>query len=98
VSGSAYLIGSLVVIAAATVAQTLPFEGAAKGVFRVPRIDSEAWTEGEKIYFDPDASPDPVFTNVAGSPTLTLVGVSLEEIAASPATATGLVRLDGAAR
>ena len=98
VSGEAYMIGSLLVVATATVAQTLPFEGIAKGVVRVRKLDDEEWTEGEKVYFDANASPDPVFTTEVGSPALPLVGVAVEDIAASPAVATGKVRLDGVAR
>lgn len=99
VAGEAYMIGSLLVIATTSVAQTLPFEGfAGPGVVRVRKLGDDVWAEGAKIYFDAAASPDPVFTADIGSPALPLVGVAVEDIAASPATTTGLVRLDGVAR
>lgn len=98
VSGEAYMIGSLCVVATHSAAQTLPFAGLVRGVVSVRKLDDEEWAEGDKIYFDADASPDPVFTTVVGSPALPLVGVAVEDIAASPATATGKVRLDGVAR
>jgi predicted RecA/RadA family phage recombinase len=98
VSGEAYMIGSLLVIATATVAQTLPFEGLAKGVVRVRKLGADAWAEGDKVYFDAAASPDSVFTTDVGSPALPLVGVAVEDIDASPAVTTGRVRLDGGAR
>ena len=94
-SGKAYLIGSLLVVATADVAEAMPFEGVVKGVFRVDRVDSEAWTEGLKIYYDESAE---LFTSDDDSANNPLVGVALENIDASPAVATGLVRLDGAAR
>ena len=98
VSGEAYLIGSKLVIATATVAQTLPFEGLCRGVVRVRKLGAEAWAEGDKLYFDANASPDPVFTTDVGSPALPLVGVAVEDIAASPAVTTGRALLDGVAR
>jgi predicted RecA/RadA family phage recombinase len=98
VSGGAYMIGSLLVIAAADAAEAALFEGVSVGVFDLPKFDDEEWAEGDKIYFDEDASPSPVFTTEVGSPALPLVGVAVEDIAASPAVATGKVRLDGAAR
>jgi predicted RecA/RadA family phage recombinase len=97
VSGEAYMIGSLLVVATADVDQTLKFEGLTRGVVSVRKLGAEAWSEGDKIYFDADASPT-VFTTEVGSPALPLVGVAVEEIAASPAVTTGLVRLDGVAR
>src|SRR3972149_1367633 len=61
-SGKAYMIGSLLVIAAADAAVDEEFEGATVGVFDVPKPDQEAWTEGAKIYFDDSLSPEPLFT------------------------------------
>lgn len=92
-TGGAYLIGSLLVIAAEDAAEGDPFVGMTEGVFRVPRVDSEEWAEGDKIYFDEGAG---LFTTEDSA--TTLVGVAVENIDASPAQATGLVRLDGVAR
>lgn len=98
VSGQAYMIGSILVVAAADALEDAEFEGLTVGVFRVPKPDDEAWSEGDPVYFDAAVSPEPLFTVTAVSPALPLVGVAVEEIDASPAQATGLVRLDGAAR
>lgn len=98
VSGHAYVIGNLLVIATADAAEAATFECARQGVFELPRVDTEDWAEGDPIYFAADLSPDPLFTNVAGSPALRLVGVAVEDIPASPAAATGKVLLDGIAR
>ena len=91
VSGTAYLIGSLVVIATRTVAQTLEFEGQVTGVVSHAKVSAQAWTEGAKIYWDDTAKN---FTTTSGGNTL--VGVAAE--AAANPTATGKVRLDGVAR
>jgi predicted RecA/RadA family phage recombinase len=91
VTGTAYLIGSLVVVATRTVAQALPFEGLITGVVTHAKVSAQAWTEGVKIYWDNSAKD---FTTTSGGNTL--VGVAAE--AAANPTATGKVRLDGVAR
>lgn len=91
VSGTAYLIGSLLVVAAADVAQTLPFSGKTTGVFTLPKATGEAWTEGAKLYWDNSAKK--LTTTSSGN---TLVGVAAA--AAGSADTTGDARLDGVAR
>lgn len=98
VSGEAYMIGSKLVIATHDAAQTLPFEGLCRGVVRVRKLEDEEWAEGDKLYFDASASPDPVFTTEIGSPALPLVGAAVEDIPASPAVSTGRALLDGVVR
>lgn len=93
VSGSAYKIGTLVVVATASVAQTLKFEGAAVGVFTLPKPNDEAWTEGVKLYFDAATGE---FTTDSATGANQLVGVAAA--AAAEEATTGLVRLDGATR
>jgi predicted RecA/RadA family phage recombinase len=91
VSGLAYKIGSLVVIATVTADQTLPFSALAIGVVEVLKVSAQAWTEGLKIYWDNSAK---LFTSTSGGNTL--VGVAAK-VAANPSS-TGWVRLDGMAR
>lgn len=91
VSGTAYLIGSLLVVATETVAQTLPFRGLVTGIVEHAKVSAQAWTEGVKIYWDNSAKN---FTTTSGGNTL--VGVAAA--AAANPSATGLVRLDGVAR
>lgn len=91
VSGTVYLIGTLLVVAQATVAQTLPFEGKVTGVFTVPKTNAQAWTEGAKVYWDNTAKE---FTTTSTSNTLAGVAAAA---AANPST-TGNVRLDGVTR
>ena len=95
VSGSAYLIGDMLVVAMGDADQDLPFEGAVKGVVILPRVDSEDWAEGDKLYWDDGAK---VVTSDDASASNPLIGIAITDIAASPAEATGPVRLDGAVR
>lgn len=52
VSGLGYQIGSLFVVAVATVAETLPFQGRRCGLFELVKNAGEVWTEGMPIYWD----------------------------------------------
>lgn len=92
VSGVAYQIGDLVVIATETVAQTVLTTFAVTGEFRVPKPGSQAWTVGAKIYFD---APNSFTTTSSGN---TLCGVAAEAVGAGAGETTGIVRLDGVAR
>lgn len=89
VSGKAYLIGAILVVAANAVAQTLPFPGAAEGVFTLDKATGTAWTEGELLYWDDTAKK--ITTVATGN---TRVGVAVA--AALSAATTGDVRLSGA--
>jgi predicted RecA/RadA family phage recombinase len=91
VSGTAYLIGSLVVVALVTAAETVKFAALARGVVEHAKVSAQAWTEGVKLYWDDTAKN---FTTTAGGNTL--VGVAAA--AAANPSATGLIRLDGVAR
>jgi len=77
VSGTAYLIGTLLVIATKTVAQTLPFEAMTCGVVDVPKVADEVWTEGLKIYWDDTAKKFTLDDNSAANK---LVGVAITPI------------------
>jgi predicted RecA/RadA family phage recombinase len=92
VSGTAYLIGGILCVAMATVAETLEFEGRVSGVFTLPKANSQAWTEGQKIYWDDSAK---VCTNVATAGQL--IGVAAAEVAVTLGLITGQVRLNGGA-
>jgi predicted RecA/RadA family phage recombinase len=79
VSGTAYQIGSLVVVAQATVAQTLPFPALVKGVVNVAKVADEVWTENLAIYFDESAGKFTEDDDTAANP---LVGVAVLPVAA----------------
>jgi predicted RecA/RadA family phage recombinase len=86
VSGLPYLIGSLLVIAAEDVAQTLPFEGEVVGVYNGTKVAIEAWDELQKVYWDDTAHK---FTETQGSsPANVLVGVAAKAVAAAITLAT----------
>ena len=67
IGGTPVKIGDLVVIPSATVAQGLRFAGNITGVYDpVPAATGQAWTEGQKLYWDDTAK---VFTSTAASNT-----------------------------
>ena len=88
VSGSVYKVGQLLVVAAATVAQTLPFEGQTEGVFTIVKVAGQAWTEGALVYWDDTAKN---FTTTASGNLLAGVATAAALTAATSAT----VRLNG---
>jgi predicted RecA/RadA family phage recombinase len=91
VSGVAYLIGTIVVVATVTAAQGESFVGKATGVFLLDKTTSEAWAEGAKVYLN--NSTHKLTTTSGGN---TLVGVAYH--AALAAATTGYARLDGVTR
>ena len=93
VSGTAYKIDSLVVIATVTAAAGESFVGQVTGVVEGPKESGagDAWTQLVKIYWDDIAKK---FTKT--STANTLVGVATK--AAGDNDTTGHVRLDGVAR
>lgn len=93
VSGVAYLIGSLVVVATTSADSGDPFVGLVTGVVSYAKPGSQAWTEGLKIYWDNSAKK---FTSTSGGNTL--VGVAAEAVGSGAGETTGKVRLDGVAR
>ncbi len=88
VSGSPYLIGSIVAVATNTVAAGLPFEAKVTGVCRLPKATGAAWTEGQNLYFD---SANSNFVT-AQSATARRAGQAVA--AAASGDTTGLVRLN----
>lgn len=90
-SGAAFKVGALVAVAVAAAANGAPIEGMTEGVFVLPKVSSQVWNRGDKIYWDDTAK---LMTTVATNNTL--VG-ACSEPAANPST-TGTVYLDGAVR
>jgi predicted RecA/RadA family phage recombinase len=89
VSGALVRIGTLVVIATATVAAGLPFEGVAEGVFTLPKIAGVAWTEGAALYHDSTAN------NIGTVVSATTMRVGVAAVAAASGDTSGVVRLNG---
>jgi predicted RecA/RadA family phage recombinase len=85
VSGTAYVIGHLVVVATEDKAQTLDFEALVRGVCDLPKVADEIWTENMKVYFDSSESKFTLDPDTATNP---LVGVAVNPIPASVSLAT----------
>lgn len=86
-SGTPVLIGSLVVIPAASAAVGLQFEGETEGVFTVPKTAGAAWAEGQVLYWDSTAG------SFATAPSATARRAGAAAAAALSADTTGKVRL-----
>src|SRR5688572_23834561 len=91
VSGTAYKIGSLIIVALVSVAQTVRFSAMTRGVAELPKATGQTWSEGEKLYWDDSAKK---FTTTSSGNTLAGCAVA----AALSGDTTGLVRLDGVVR
>jgi predicted RecA/RadA family phage recombinase len=63
-SGVPVVIGDVTVIPAVTVAVGVKFNGAAEGIYEVPKTNPEVWAEGETLYWDGGTGK---MTNVAGA-------------------------------
>ena len=87
--GLGYLIGSLFVVARSTAAAAAKFTGATAGVWTLTKTSAQAWTEGQKIYWNTSTSK--ADSDVTTGP---LIGVAAE--AAANPSSTGRVRLNAA--
>lgn len=92
VSGTAYLVGALLVIAQASAAAGAEFEGLVEGVVTLPKVGAQAWAEGVKVYWD-NGNARCTTDATAGQ----LVGVAAVIVGADAGETTGTVRLNGAA-
>lgn len=90
VSGLGYKIGSLFVVATVTAAEAAEFEGQVTGVVDLVKTTSQAWTEGQLVYWDDSTDKA---TTTAGANLLIGVAARIEE----SADAVGRVRLNGTA-
>lgn len=90
VSGNGYVIGGLFVVAEVTVGAGLPFSARTEGVVSLPKTSAQAWTEGQKIYWD-------VGNNRADSDGTLGMLIGVATAAAVNPSATGLVKLNGTA-
>lgn len=94
--GSAYKVGSLIVLAQKTIASgdaatENKFAAMVTGVAQVAKATGATWSEGQKLYWDDSAKK---FTPTSSSNTLCGVAVA----AATSGATTGLIRLDGVVR
>lgn len=90
-SGQGVLVGALFGVAVRDAASGAEAELNLTGVFDLPKVGSQAWTVGQRIYWDDTAKR---LTNVVG--TNTLVGVATIPVGGAANATTGRVRLNGA--
>lgn len=91
-SGVPILIGSLLVVPVASADETEKFAGHTEGAFEVTKVGSQAWSQGDTVYWDAGNSR---FTKTASGSYK--AGVALEAVGSGAGETTGVVRLDGIA-
>lgn len=64
VSGGVYQINETVVVATHDAAAGAAFQGCVEGVFEVPKVQAQAWTAGQLVYWDNGAGK---FTTVGAA-------------------------------
>jgi predicted RecA/RadA family phage recombinase len=90
-SGEGLLVGALFGIAAGAASLGETVEAALVGVYELKKIGSQAWSVGDRIYWDNTARQA---TKVTTSNTL--IGVATENMAGGAGDVIGKVRLNGA--
>lgn len=89
VSGTAYVLGTIVGIATVTAAETVLAAFKICGVFSVPKTGSQAWTVGAAVYVTSGGT----FTTTAGGNTA--AGIAVEAVGSGAGETTGKVLLNG---
>lgn len=89
--GVGVIIGALLVIATETIAAGSKFRGHVAGVFSHAKAASQAWTEGQAVYWD---NTNKIFSNVA-TVGFFRAGIAAEAVAGGAGDTTGKVRLTG---
>ena len=90
-SGDGLLVGSIFGVAAGSAASGDPVEAALVGVFDLKKTASQAWTVGDKVYWD-NTAKEATKTTTSN----TLIGVATEVVAGGAGDVVGRVRLNGA--
>lgn len=90
-SGAGVLIGSLFGVAAGAIANGAQGIINTKGVFDLPKVGSQAWTVGVRVYWD--AGNNRCTTTAS---THKLIGVAVAAVGSGAGETTGRVRLSGA--
>ena len=88
VSGKAYSIGELIVVASGTAAAAAKFVGQIEGVFELAKTSAQAYTEGQQLYLIEATS---VVTNTSNTGANPPVGVCVVAAGASDATCKVLI-------
>ena len=89
-SGDGVLVGSLFGVASSDAAASDQVVIVVKGVFTLPKVGTQAWTVGAKVYWD--AANNRCTTVVTAN---TLIGAAVEAVGGGAGDTTGKVRLNG---
>ncbi|MEQ8639396.1 MAG: DUF2190 family protein [Alphaproteobacteria bacterium] len=89
-SGDGLLVGSVFGVAAGDAASGATVETALIGVFDLKKVASQAWSAGDKVYWD-NTNKEATKTATAN----TLIGVATEAVAGGAGDVIGRVRLNG---
>ena len=89
-SGDGLLVGAIFGVASGNAAIGEAVEVALVGVFDLKKVASQAWTVGDKVYWDNTAKET---TKTATSNTL--IGVAVEAVANGASDTVGRLRLNG---
>ncbi len=90
-SGAPFMVGAIVAVAVNAAAAGMPVEGKTEDVFNLPKVTTQVWAVGDKIYWDDAAKL--MTTTATGNK---LCGAAVEATI-NPST-TGKVLLDGCIR
>ena len=89
-SGDGLLVGSIFGVATGDAANGETAETALVGIFDLNKVASQAWSAGDKVYWD-NTNREATKTATAN----TLIGVATEAVAGGAGDVTGRVRLNG---
>ena len=89
-SGDGLLVGSIFGVAAGHAEDGETVEAALVGIFDLNKVASQAWSTGDKIYWD-NTNKEATKTATAN----TLIGVATEAVAGGAGDLIGRVRLNG---
>jgi predicted RecA/RadA family phage recombinase len=89
-SGDGLLVGSIFGLASGSAALGETVEAALVGVFDLRKVASQAWAQGDKVYWD-NTNKEATKTDLGN----TLIGVATEAVAGGAGDVIGRVRLNG---
>ncbi|MFP7572421.1 DUF2190 family protein [Marivita sp. S2033] len=89
-SGDGVLVGSIFGVAARDAANAETVEAALVGIFNLKKVASQAWSAGDKVYWD-NNNKEVTKTATAN----TLIGVAVDAVAGGAGDLIGRVRLNG---
>ncbi len=89
-SGDGLLVGAIFGVATTDAALGEAVEACLVGVYDLKKVGSQAWSAGDKVYWD-DTAKETTKTATAN----TLIGVAVEAVAGGATDTTGRVRLNG---